>query len=135
MVEQLVLITQPLSGREGLAPGFLTPKPTLTCGQALASISSLCGPDAIGRQWDVVPPIGDPNHIASGLVRDVGDGIRAIFIVVDNGSFGFSLLVLWITEKCYLGCCHQDVKTTHGKLRHILLINLCLIQEEIELMV
>lgn len=95
MVEQLALIiTQPPSGREGLAPGFLTPKPTLTGGQALAGISRLCGPDAVGGQWDVIPPIGDPNHIASSLVRDVGDGVRAILIVVDNGSFGFSLLVL-----------------------------------------
>lgn len=94
MAKQLALITQPLKGREGLAPGLMTPKPTLTRGQALAGISCLCGPDAVGRQWDVVPPVGDPNHIASSLVRDVGDSVRAIFIVMDNGSFGFSLLIL-----------------------------------------
>lgn len=97
-----------------------SPWAVLTCGQALAGITRLCGPDAVGRQWDVIPAIGDPNHIPSSLVRDVSDGIRAIFIIVDNGSFGFPLLVLWITEKCYLGCCHLTIQE---KPWHILLIN------------
>lgn len=86
----------------------------LTRGQALAGITRLCGSDAIRRKWDVVTPVGDPNHIAPSLVGDVGDSICAIFIVMDNGSFGFSFLVLWIIEKRYLGCC-QDVENIHGK--------------------
>lgn len=99
------------------------PWAALTCGQALAGIARLCGPDAVGRQRDVVPTVGDPNHIASSLVGDVGNSVCAIFIIMDNGSFGFSLLVLWITEKCYLGCCRQDVETIQRKPWQILLIN------------
>lgn len=84
------------------------PSPALTCGQALAGIAGLRGPDTVRRKWDVVSTIGDPNHIASGLIRDIGNGVGAILIVVDGGSLRLSFLVLGTTEQRYLGRCYQQ---------------------------
>lgn len=56
-----------------------------------AGITRLC--DGCGRrQWDVIPAIGDPNHIPSSLVWDVSDGIRAIFIISGQWLFWVSPL-------------------------------------------
>lgn len=67
---------------------------TLTCGQTLAGIPSWRSPDPVGRGRDIISAILNANRVAARLVRDIGDRVSAILVVMNVHSLGFALLVL-----------------------------------------
>lgn len=67
---------------------------SLTCGQTLAGIPGWRRADPVGRGRDLVPAVLDADRVAARLVRDVGDRVSAILVVMDVHSLGFALLVL-----------------------------------------